>query len=270
MALKPNSIQQRRAYQLGPPWSGARSVRMIPGSSRLEVPDHQPGAAALGGWGTAGGATTDPRRIGTGSEALGGQPGSTIGAASDVLPVAHTGMPALSAYLLPQLGTGDAAVAEHDDGQIPGNRRRQFLEQCHGGVHPGAPLGGAPAVPGHGDGATAVDTLLTLAVVWSPCSVGSTARARRPERHQARTHRSKGAKQSVTSSSVGPGRARSLPSYRHSRRYWRRRCQLPQGESAEATASWPAAPARMPPQTHRTRPVNGGWERCAKCFSIVC
>ena len=66
-------------------------------------------------------------------------------------------MPALSTYLLPQLGTGDASVAEHDDGQIPGNRRRQFLEQCHGGVHPGAPLGGAPDVPGHGDGATAVE-----------------------------------------------------------------------------------------------------------------
>ena len=62
----------------------------------------------------------------------------------------------------------------------------------------------------------------------------------------------------------------TLPSYRHSRRYWRRRFHLPQGESAEATAFWPALPARMAPQTHRTRPVNGGWERCDKCFSIVC
>ena len=54
-------------------------------------------------------------------------------------------------------------------------------------------------------------TLMTMAVVWSPLSVGSTARARRPERHQVRTHRSNGAKQRVTSSWVLQGRARSLP-----------------------------------------------------------
>ena len=43
-------------------------------------------------------------------------------------------------------------------------------------------------------------------------TVGSTAKARRSERHQARTHRSNGAKQRVTSSSVWQGLARSLPS----------------------------------------------------------
>ena len=32
--------------------------------------------------------------------------------------------------------------------------------------------------------------------------------------------------------------------------------QAPQGERAEATAFWQALPARMAPQTHRTRPVN--------------
>ena len=88
---------------------------------------------------------------------LGGQPASAIGAESDVLPVAHTGMPALSAYLLPELGTGDAPVAEHDDGHFPGNRWGQFPEQFHGGVRPGAGLVGVPDVPGHGDGATAVE-----------------------------------------------------------------------------------------------------------------
>ncbi len=58
-----------------------------------------------------------------------------------------------------------------------------------------------------------------MAVVWSPFSVGSIASASRPERHQASTHRSSGAKQRLTSSSVWQGRARSLPSYNHSRRY---------------------------------------------------
>ena len=58
-----------------------------------------------------------------------------------------------------------------------------------------------------------------MAVVWSPFSVGSIARASRPERHQASTRRSSGAKQRLTSSSVWQGRARSLPSYTHSRRY---------------------------------------------------
>ena len=40
--------------------------------------------------------------------------------AQKVMAVAHTGMPALIPYLLPQLGTGDAPVAEHDDGHISG------------------------------------------------------------------------------------------------------------------------------------------------------
>ena len=64
---------------------------------------------------------------------------------------------ALGAYLLPQLGAGYAPVAEHDDGHVPGNRRGQFLEQFHRGIHPGAALGGPVDAPGHGDGATAVD-----------------------------------------------------------------------------------------------------------------
>ena len=48
-------------------------------------------------------------------------------------------------------------VAEHDDGHILGNRWGQGLQQFHGGVHPGAGLVGVPDVPGHGDGATAVE-----------------------------------------------------------------------------------------------------------------
>ena len=66
-------------------------------------------------------------------------------------------MPALSAYLRPQLGTGYAPVAQHDYGHVVGNGWGQFLEQFHGGVHPGAALGGAQGAPGHGNSATAVD-----------------------------------------------------------------------------------------------------------------
>ena len=55
-------------------------------------------------------------------------------------------------------------------------------------------------------------TLMTMAVIWSPFSVGSMARAKRLESHQERTQRSRGAKQRLTSSSVWQGRARSLPS----------------------------------------------------------
>ena len=64
---------------------------------------------------------------------------------------------ALSSYLSPQLGTGDAPVAEHDDGHSPGNRRGQFPKQFHRGVHPGPALVGAQDAPGHGNGATPVD-----------------------------------------------------------------------------------------------------------------
>ena len=99
---------------------------------------------------------------------------------------------------------------------------------------------------------------MTMAVVSSPFNVGSTASASRPERHQARTHFSNGTKQRLTSSSVLQGRARSLPSYNHSLRYWRRLFQLPRGERAEATAFWQALPARMAPHTHQARPVNCG------------
>ena len=127
-----------------------------PGFLLFGVPDHQQGAAALGLGGAEGGAAANPRRIGTGDEALGGQSFAAVSAESDVLSVAHTGMPALIPYLLPQLGTGNAPVAEHDDGHILGNRWGQGLQQFHGGVHPGAGLVGVPDVPGHGDGATAV------------------------------------------------------------------------------------------------------------------
>ena len=48
-------------------------------------------------------------------------------------------------------------------------------------------------------------TLMTMAVIWSPFSVGSMARAKRLESHQERTQRSRGAKQRVTSSSVWQG-----------------------------------------------------------------
>ena len=66
-------------------------------------------------------------------------------------------MPALGANLRPQLGAGYAPVAQHDDGHVVGNGWGQFLEQFHGGVHPGAALGGAADAPGHRNGAAPVD-----------------------------------------------------------------------------------------------------------------
>ena len=128
-----------------------------PGFLLFDVPDHQQGAAAFGLGGAEGGALADPGGIGTGNEALGGQSFAAVGAESDVLPVAHTGMPALGAYLLPQLGAGYAPVAEHDDSHFPGNCWGQFFEQFHRRIHPGAALGGLVDAPGHGDGATAVE-----------------------------------------------------------------------------------------------------------------
>ena len=123
----------------------------------LDVPDRQQGAAAFCGGGAEGGAAANPSCIGTGNEVLCGQPAAILGAEADVLPIPHVGMPALSAYLSPQLGTGYAPVAEHDDGHFLGNRRGQFPEQFHRGIHPGAALGGPVDAPGHGNGATPVD-----------------------------------------------------------------------------------------------------------------
>ena len=185
-----------------------------------------------------------------------------MGAEADVLPIPHVGMPALGAYLSPQLGTGDAPVAEHDHGHFLGNRRGQFPEQFHRGVHPGPALSGPVDAPGHGNGATPVDHADDYGGGLVAFERGINGQGQpAPERHQERTHRSNGAKQRLTSSSVWQGRARSLPSYNHSLRYWRRLFHLPQGESAEATAFWQALPARTAPQTHSTRPVNCGRER---------
>ena len=143
-----------------PTWShliGRKVGEDDPGFALLDVPDDQQGAAALGFGSAEGGSAANPGRIGTGTEALGGQPAPTVGAESDVLPVAHTGMPALGAYLRPQLGTGYAPVAQHDYGHVVGNGWGQFLEQFHGGVHPRAALGGAVDAPGHGNGAAPVE-----------------------------------------------------------------------------------------------------------------
>ena len=104
-----------------------------------------------------GSAEPDPGRVGKGDEGPGRQASAAVSTEGDVLTVAHTGMPALGAYLPRQLGAGYAPVAEHDDGHVPGNRRGQFLEQFHGGVHPGALLGGLVDTPGHGNGAAPVD-----------------------------------------------------------------------------------------------------------------
>ena len=111
----------------------------------------------MGLGGAEGGALTGPGGIGTGKETQGGQSLAAVGAEGDVLPVAHTGVPALGAYLLPQLGAGYAPVAEDDHGHFPGNGWGQFPQQFHGGVHPGAFPGGAVDAPGHGNGAAPVE-----------------------------------------------------------------------------------------------------------------
>ena len=128
-----------------------------PGFFLPDVPDRQQGATAFCVGGAEGGAAANPGRIGTGNEVLCGQPAAVLGAEGDVLPIPHVGMPALGAYLSPQLGTGYAPVAEHDDGHFLGHRRGQFPEQFHHGVHPGPALGGPVDAPGHGNGATPVD-----------------------------------------------------------------------------------------------------------------
>ena len=48
-------------------------------------------------------------------------------------------------------------VAEHDDGHVGWNGRSELLEQFHGRICPGALLCGVVDVPGHGNGATAVE-----------------------------------------------------------------------------------------------------------------
>ena len=106
----------------------------VPAGTHLigcKVGEDDPGFLLFGGagcrrWALVEGGAPNPRRIGTGDEALGGNrlPPS---AESDVLSVAHTGMPALIPSL-PQLGTG---LAEHDDGQ--GTAGAQGLQQFHGG-----------------------------------------------------------------------------------------------------------------------------------------
>ena len=65
-------------------------------------------------------------RAGNGDEGAGGQSFATVGAEGDVLPVAHTGMPALLVSAATAWGW-ISPVAEH-----------AFLEQFHRGVHPGA------------------------------------------------------------------------------------------------------------------------------------
>ena len=193
-----------------------------------------------------GGAAANPRRIGTGDEALGGQSFAAVSAESDVLSVAHTGMPALIPYLLPQLGTGNAPVAEHDDGHILGNRWGQGLQQFHGGVHPGAGLVGVPDVPGHGDGATAVyhaDDDGGGLVAFEGGVYGQ-GQAARPPPAEDPPQQWREAESYVQLGLAGSRAVAAVVS--HSLRRWRRLYQLLQGERAEATAFWQALPAGWP------------------------
>ena len=88
---------------------------------------------------------------------LGGQPAAALGAEGDVFRIPHVGMPALSQDLLPQLGTGQPPVAQHDHGHFLGDRWNQFPQQFHYWVHPGPGPVGAHDAPGHGNGASPVD-----------------------------------------------------------------------------------------------------------------
>ena len=99
-------------------------------------------------------------------------------------------------------------------------------------------------------------TLMTLAVVSSPCNVGSTAGANRPERHQARTHSGQ-RREAETHVQFGPAGAGPVAAVvQPLSEILTRLFQSPRVERADATAFWQALPARMVPQTHRGRPVN--------------
>ena len=120
----------------------------------FHVPDRQQGATAFGGGAAEGGSPANPGGVGTGNEGARRQPPASLGAEGDVFRIPHVGMPALSAYLVPQFRTGQAPVAQHHHGHFPGDRRGQGLEQFHYRVHPGPALVGAQDAPGHGNGAT--------------------------------------------------------------------------------------------------------------------
>ena len=79
-------------------------------------------------------------------------------------PVSSTGQ-ALPSDLTPQFGTGQAPVAQHDDGHLRRRRRRQGLQQLHYRIHPGPETFGPQDAPepapywirGHGNGAPSVE-----------------------------------------------------------------------------------------------------------------
>ena len=128
-----------------------------PGLLLFHVPDRQQGATAFGVGPAESGSPANPGGVGTRNEGAGRQSAAFPGAEGDVFRIPHVGMPALSAYLLPQFGTGQAPVAQHHHGPFPGDRRGQVPQQFHYRVHPGPSLGGAADAPGHGNGATPAD-----------------------------------------------------------------------------------------------------------------
>ena len=117
MALKPSSIRKRSTNDLVGRQVGedAQGQRRLALEALKAVPQPTHG-------------------IGSGNEALGGQPRSA--SASDVFPVARDGP---EPDLPPQLGMprSQSTMTVMCWG-LPG----QFPEQFHGGVHPGAALGG--------------------------------------------------------------------------------------------------------------------------------
>ena len=181
----------------------------------LSVPGHQQRATAFYLRNAERGPAPDPPGTRSGNEGARRQPPAALGAEGDVFRIPDVGMPALSAYLVPQFRTGQAPVAQHNHSNLFRHRRGQCLQQFHCRVHPGTWLVGAQDAPGHGNGATPVDHADDYGgglFSFQRLNVGSTAKASRSERHHERTHIRRGAKQRLTSSPVWQGRARSPPS----------------------------------------------------------
>ena len=126
------------------------------------------------------------------------------------------------------------------------------LQQFHYRVHPGPGLVGAHDAPGHGNGASPVDPLMTMAVVSSPwrrvnrqVPAGRNATIQDPseQRREAETYVQFGL------AGARPVAAVVQPLLR----YWRQR-KLPQGERADA-ASGRRSPRIAPHTPGPARPI---------------
>ena len=99
-------------------------------------------------------------------------------------------------------------------------------------------------------------TLMTLAVVSSPCNVGSTAGANRPERHQARTHSGQ-RHEAETHVQFGPAGTRPVAAVvQPLPETLTQAVPVAPGGEGGRDGILAGAPGQNGPATHRGRPVN--------------